>query len=72
MKCLSSICRLILICVLFSVSIKAQSATAALSGTVVDANGAVVSGANVKIANKATAFEQTRTTNGDGYFIFSQ
>ena len=55
-----------------AISILAQSATASLSGTVFDANGAVVSGANVKIANNATAFEQTRTTNGDGYFIFSQ
>ena len=54
------------------IQMKAQSATASLTGTVTDANGAVVFGANVKIANKATAFEQTRTTNGGGYFIFSQ
>ena len=51
---------------------RAQSATATLSGTVIDANGAVVSGANVKITNNATAFEQTKTTNGDGFFVFSQ
>ncbi len=59
----------------FAVSVSrvpAQSATATLSGTVVDANGAVVSGANVKITDKTRAFERLTTTNGDDYFIFSQ
>lgn len=51
---------------------KAQSATATLGGTVVDANGALVSGANVKITDQSRAFERMVTTNGDGYFIFSQ
>lgn len=41
----------------------AQSATAALSITVVDEKGASVSGANVVITDKAKAFERTATTN---------
>jgi hypothetical protein len=49
-----------------------QSATATLSGTVSDPQGAVVSGATVKIVDETKAFERTTTTNGDGYFSFSQ
>ncbi len=50
----------------------AQSATATLSGTVIDPQGAVISGASVKITDRAKAFERTATTNGEGYFSFSQ
>lgn len=49
-----------------------QSATAVLSGTVIDEQGAVIAGATVKITDKSKAFEQTRLTNDDGYFVFSQ
>lgn len=49
-----------------------QSATATLSGNVSDEQGATVAGAVVKIVDKNKAFEQTRTTNEDGYFVFSQ
>src|SRR6266487_2683575 len=46
----------------------AQSTTATLSGTVVDQNGALVPGAEVKIINPATAFSrQTMTNDGGGY-----
>ena len=55
-----------------AVSISAQSATATLSGTVVDEQGAVISGANVKIADESKGFERSIMANGDGYFIFSQ
>ncbi len=58
--------------IIFGISISAQSATATLSGTVVDEQGAVISGANVKITDKSKAFERTKIANGDGYFIFSQ
>ncbi len=50
----------------------AQSATATLSGTVVDEQGAVVAGASVKITDATKAFERTITANDVGYFIFSQ
>ncbi len=56
----------------FSGQVLSQSATATLSGTVFDPQGAVVSGASVKIADESKAFERTTTTNGDGYFSFSQ
>ena len=50
--------------------VQAQSAT--LSGTVVDQQGALVAGANVKITDPARAFERTTTTNNNGYFNFTQ
>src|SRR5438067_10650143 len=48
--------------------IAAQSTTATLSGTVVDANGAAVAGANVTLSNTATGFERKLTTNSEGSF----
>ena len=53
-------------------AIKAQSATAALSGTVVDEENAAVAGATVTITDSAKAFERTVTTGGDGGFILTQ
>jgi outer membrane receptor protein involved in Fe transport len=47
----------------------AQSATATLSGTVTDQNGAVVPGATVTVLNPATSLERQATTNGEGDFV---
>jgi len=57
---------------LFAAAANAQSATATLSGTVTDEQGAVVSGASVKLTDNARAFERAATTSGDGAFIFTQ
>src|SRR5215471_21470474 len=46
----------------------AQSASATLSGTVLDPNGAIVPGANVTITEVATGLQRTVTTNDQGYF----
>lgn len=46
----------------------AQSATATLSGTVSDQNGAVVPGATVTALNTATTLERHATTNDQGGF----
>ena len=45
-----------------------QSATATLSGTVEDPNGAVVAGARVKVVNLGTGLERDATTNDSGTF----
>ncbi|MGH9907637.1 MAG: carboxypeptidase regulatory-like domain-containing protein, partial [Pyrinomonadaceae bacterium] len=45
-----------------------QSATATLTGTVVDQNGAVVPGVAVSVINPATSLERTTTTSVAGYF----
>lgn len=52
--------------------IKAQSATATLSGTVTDEQGAVVAGASVTLTDNVKAFERKAMTGGDGNFIFTQ
>src|SRR5713226_9327694 len=45
-----------------------QSASATLSGTVEDQNGAVVPGAIVTAENKATGLKRQATTNSEGSF----
>jgi Carboxypeptidase regulatory-like domain/TonB dependent receptor/TonB-dependent Receptor Plug Domain len=45
-----------------------QGTTGTISGTVSDPNGAVVSGAAVKVVNLATNLTRETTTSGDGYF----
>jgi len=46
-----------------------QSTTGTIQGTVVDANGAVVPGANVEIKNRETNFTRTLTTDEEGRFV---
>jgi len=48
----------------------AQSATATLSGTVVDEKGAVVAGAKIELTNLGTVLKRNATTSGEGYFTF--
>src|SRR6185503_16926841 len=49
----------------------AQTVTGTLQGTVVDANGAVVTNAEVVIRNVETGQERTLTTNSDGFYVAS-
>jgi hypothetical protein len=45
-----------------------QTATTALSGTVVDETGAVIQGVLVRVTNSGTGLVRELTTNTDGYF----
>ncbi len=47
---------------------QSQATTGTIQGTIVDPNGAVVSGATVNVKNVETGFERTVTTNADGFF----
>jgi len=47
---------------------QAQSATATLSGTVVDQNNAVVPGAAITVTNTATGLKRETATNDEGHF----
>ncbi len=47
---------------------QSQSTTGLIQGTVLDPNGAVVSGASVTVKNTGTGFERTVSTNSDGFF----
>ena len=51
-----------------SVISQTQSTTGTIQGTAVDANGAVVPGANVEIKNLDTNFSRTLTTDEEGRF----
>ena len=47
---------------------QSQSTTGTVQGTVVDQNGAVISGASVTVRNIDTGFERSVTSNSDGFF----
>ncbi len=49
----------------------AQSITGTLTGTVGDASGAVVPGANVSLINEGSGDERKTVTNSDGYFTIA-
>src|SRR6267143_6790875 len=51
------------------VSSQTQSTTGTIQGTVTDANGAIVPGANVEIKNLDTNFSKTLTTDDGGRFV---
>lgn len=59
---------LLILCLSLVAIARAQSTTATLSGTVEDANGAVVPGAHVTVTNPATGLERKAVTNGSGSF----
>ncbi|HKZ79486.1 MAG TPA: carboxypeptidase regulatory-like domain-containing protein [Pyrinomonadaceae bacterium] len=49
-------------------TVRAQSATATISGTVEDQNGAVIPGVNITIQNTGTSFERQATSSDAGSF----
>jgi Carboxypeptidase regulatory-like domain/TonB dependent receptor/TonB-dependent Receptor Plug Domain len=57
-----------IMCLLFSLPAVAQTTTSTIEGTVKDANGAVVAGAEVKASGTTLASERSVTANEDGYF----
>ena len=50
-------------------AVSAQSATATLSGTIVDQNQAVITNANVSVISIAQGFQRSTTTNEEGNFV---
>lgn len=68
---LSSICVLLFVlCVFFSVPVKAQVATGTISITVADDTGAMVPAASIKVTNNGTGLERTGTANERGELSF--
>lgn len=59
---------LLALCLFPVASAVAQSTSATLSGTVTDAQGALVPGARVTVANSATGLKRQATTNDSGNF----
>lgn len=51
---------------------QATSSTSAVTGTVTDAQGAVIAGATVKLVDSKTSQERTTTTNDRGVYLFAQ
>jgi outer membrane receptor protein involved in Fe transport len=60
-----------LVCALAPCLYAQQSATATLSGTITDPNGAVISGAQVTATQNATGVERVTTTNDAGVYVLT-
>src|SRR5438067_11656282 len=65
---LASILVALMVACFASVSVMAQATTGTLRGTVTDAQGGVIAGANVTVKNEATGASATFTTNSEGTF----
>ena len=59
---------LVLLCT--ATTLRAQTSTGQISGTVRDATGAVVPGAAVTVSNDSVGFKRTITTDGNGDYVF--
>ena len=62
---------LLLGCLALARGVAAQSLTGSLSGTVVDAQGGVLPGADVTLTNQLSKATQRTVTNTDGLFVFA-
>jgi len=58
----------LILCFLLTQAAFGQADTARLQGTVMDAQGAAVTGAAVKVTNTGTSFDQTAISNELGYY----
>ncbi|MGI9166266.1 MAG: TonB-dependent receptor [Pyrinomonadaceae bacterium] len=64
-----SICLLVLLAVWLPVRAQTQITTGTIQGTVLDANGAAVPGANIEVKNIETNFERNLATDEEGRFV---
>lgn len=64
------VCLLMFVAALSAATVaQSQATTGLIQGTVVDPNGAVVSGASINVKNLGTGFERTVTSNSDGFLL---
>ncbi|MBI3682241.1 MAG: TonB-dependent receptor [Acidobacteria bacterium] len=66
MKCS---CKMLLILLVMAAAVRAQSVSGQISGTVFDASGAVVPGAEVTVRQTATGNTRKFTSNESGYYV---
>src|SRR5260370_26167200 len=68
-RCLVISAFLLVTCHSLLITAFAQSASATLSGTVEDTNGAVIPGVTITVTNNGTGAQRQTTTNAEGYFV---
>src|SRR5438045_8479902 len=59
------------LCLAFSLAAFGQAGTSRISGSITDANGAVLEGAKVTVTNEATGVSVTQVTTAGGVFSFA-
>jgi hypothetical protein len=67
-KAIKSVLGMWILCLLFSVPLRAQVAGATLSGTITDATGGFIASAQISAKNTATDIVTSTTANADGFF----
>lgn len=67
----SSAACVLLVCLVSLTSFAQQAATATLSGTITDPNGAVLAGTPVTVTHRATGVQRKSITNSEGFFVFT-
>jgi hypothetical protein len=63
------VCSLIFALLLAGTALRATAQNAQFSGIVKDQQGAVIQGAEVRVASQATAVERKTVTNADGIYV---
>jgi hypothetical protein len=71
-KSLTFLSSAFLVVLCFTIGIFAQQTTGEISGTIVDANGAVVPGASVTVSGTNVGYTRTVTAKDDGTFLVQQ
>lgn len=61
----------LMLLLVFAIYSQAQSGTASVRGTIQDAQGEIVAGANVTLRSETKGFSRTQVTNDSGNFVFT-
>jgi len=59
------------LCLFFCLPVAAQSPNGTISGVVLDPSGAIITGADILVANDATGVQYSAKTNGTGLYVVS-
>jgi hypothetical protein len=66
---LREVLSVLVVCLLFSVAVVAQSPNGTINGLVLDPSGKVIAGAEITIVNDATGVQYAGRTNTDGIYV---
>jgi hypothetical protein len=72
MKCLETVCAIVVLCLLVPALLSAQSTGGRILGRIADPTGAVLASVKVTLTNEATGVTTTTNSNDNGDYVFPQ